>query len=161
MIAKGVFSLAKTEFAPRGSEIPRRDQFEACRPEIRQVAGSKAPTIDMCNGCYHATGCRHAGAVPRGLSHDLTIGQRRFFRQPEDAACEAPPPVGKSLREPRRPLVRLDLCYTESNLGDGDRWQSEFSVVPDKPGKHRRIGLLAECFRHDVGIEEDQSSGPG
>jgi hypothetical protein len=50
--------------------------------------------------------------------------------------------------------VRQDLTSPEKN----DRLrQTKLRIVPNEPGDDGSVGVLAQCLRYDVGVEEDQS----
>ena len=101
------------------SETPRGNQLETRRLKIRQVAGGKAPAIDLRDGCDHAVGRGNADSLSRCRAHDPTVSQRRFLRQPENPVGKATPPVGQTLLQPQRPLIRSNLLDAEGDFGDG------------------------------------------
>jgi hypothetical protein len=51
---------------------------------------------------------------------------------------------GQPMLYSHRSLIGLNLRDTKGNLGDGNSWQGQFGIVPDKPRDHGRIGRLAQ-----------------
>jgi hypothetical protein len=72
-----------------GSEVPRADEFKACRREVRKVPRRQATAIDARDCRDHSVGRGHGPALSERCTHDVAIGERGGFRQGED-------PVGKT-----------------------------------------------------------------
>jgi hypothetical protein len=53
-----------------------------------------------------------------GSAHDVAIGQCGGFREAEDSIGKTMTPVRKTLLQPSRPRIRIDLLYAESDFRD-------------------------------------------
>jgi hypothetical protein len=93
---------------PAASEIPRTDQFETCRFEVREVPGRQAPAVDARNGGDHSVGGDHGSALSERCTHDVAAGERGAFREGED-------PVGKTVAPGGQP------CSKRATLWSGRR----------------------------------------
>jgi hypothetical protein len=86
-------------------EIPRTDEFEACRFEVRQVPGRQAAAVDARNGGDHSVGRGHGSALSERCTHDVAVGERGGLRKGEDPVGKTVAPGGQSLLQARGPLV--------------------------------------------------------
>ena len=81
------------------SEIPRADELETCRCEVRQVPGRQASDVDARNRRDHPVGRGHRPALLECGAHDVAVGKGRSFGERKD-------PVGKTVTPRREPLLQ-------------------------------------------------------
>jgi hypothetical protein len=143
------------------SEIPRANELKTCRFKVRQVPGRQAPAVDPCNGRDHSVGRGHGSALSERCAHDVAVGECRGFREREDPVGKTVAPRGQPLLQASGPLVGANFPDAEGDLGNGHRRQCQLCVVTHEPGDHSGVWRLTQRLRDDVGVEEDQSSGPG
>ena len=105
---------------PTGSHVPRIDDRQPRVFEMPHIARCQSAAIDQRDSSDHPVGARHLNAVPRCLSHDLAIDQRRFLGEWEDATGETPAQRLQPTFQPFRALVRPDLLDAECHFGDHD-----------------------------------------
>src|SRR5207244_679320 len=97
-----------------GSEIPRGDEFETRRFEVRQVAGRQAPAVEAHNGRDHSVGRCHGAALSQRCTHNVAVGERGGFGEREDPVGKAVAPSGQALLQAQGPLVGANSPDTEA-----------------------------------------------
>jgi len=140
---------------------PRRDEFETCRFEVRQVPGRQASAVEARNGRDHSVGHGHGSALSEGCTHDVAVGERGGFREGEDPVGKTVAPRGQALLQARGPLVGENFPDAEGEFGNCHRRRCQLCIVAHEPGDYSGVWRLAQRLLDDVGIEEDQSSGLG
>lgn len=99
-------------------KIPRANELQPRCLEIRQIASRQAPAVDLSNRRDHSIRRSHDMPLPYGSTHDVAVGKRCFFSQPEYPIRKATPPMGEPILEPHSALIRSDFLNAEGYLGD-------------------------------------------
>lgn len=129
--------------------VPKSPKFRVAKrpPFTLEIAAIMPSGADIPRPCRTA--------VPM-----IPIDHRGFLGQPEDPISKPTTPIREPLLQTLGTLTGSNFLDAEGDLGDRHSRTRKFSVMADQPCDHGRIGRLLQRLGNDVGIKEDQSSGP-